>query len=173
MNIEIPHNVGPKIIALFIIIPLIAAAIWCLTFIVFPMLPGFYILKITSIAIIICLFLFAVFVLFKQIFSKKPALIINEKGLTDYSSISSAGFIPWSDIVEFKESVNSLKQKLLLFIVKNPHKYIDTPGAKMSNARQSYHNLFGTPVVVAFNNLKYDYNELISILKKAFNNYKE
>ena len=74
----------------------------------------------------------------KDIFTKKPAFILDDKGISDYTSFAGAGFIPWSDVKSLKETVNSFKQKLILILLNNPNKYIDRTGVRAGNVRRSY-----------------------------------
>src|SRR6185437_9658806 len=72
----------------------------------------------------ILFFGFVGFYLFKKLFDKKPGLIISNEGIVDNSGGLSAGFIPWSDIKEIKETIIA-NQKFISVIVKNPQHYID------------------------------------------------
>src|SRR5665647_1362036 len=42
------------------------------------------------------------FFIFKKLFDNSPGLIISAEGVFDNSSGVSAGFVPWTDIVEIK-----------------------------------------------------------------------
>lgn len=66
---------------------------------VFPRMHGLYNFRITITLLIYGLFGFVFCILLKQIFSRKPALIIDDTGITDHSSPESVGHIPWADII--------------------------------------------------------------------------
>lgn len=64
----------------------------------------------------------AVFAL-SRLVAKKPALTIDHTGITDNASGLSAGFIPWSDIVD-AQIVNFQQQKFLGVSLRNPEDYL-------------------------------------------------
>jgi hypothetical protein len=58
---------------------------------------------------------------------RKPAIIIDNEGLTDQASAASVGFIPWSDIAYAKVVVltfRSSRQKYLGVSLRNPNNYL-------------------------------------------------
>lgn len=59
-----------------------------------------------------------------RLFSKKPALIIDQSGITDNASGLSVGFIPWSDITGTGIATFQ-KQKLLGISLRNPQEYLE------------------------------------------------
>ena len=59
-----------------------------------------------------------------RLFSKKPALIIDQSGITDNASGLSAGFIPWSDITGAGIATFQ-KQKFLGISLRNPQDYLE------------------------------------------------
>ena len=58
-----------------------------------------------------------------RLVSRKPALTIDHTGITDNASGLSAGFIPWSDIVD-AQIVNFQQQKFLGLSLRNPQDYL-------------------------------------------------
>jgi len=55
----------------------------------------------------------------RKMFNKSAGLIIDENGITDNSTVISAGLIKWADITEIK-----MKRNKLLIYTKNPGQYI-------------------------------------------------
>ncbi|WP_442807474.1 STM3941 family protein [Trinickia soli] len=58
---------------------------------------------------------------------RKPAIIIDNDGLTDHASGVSLGFIPWSDIADARivvQSFRASRQKFIGVSVRNPNEYL-------------------------------------------------
>ena len=165
---EIQKKILPKIIGMVILIILMAVSVWGLTQFAFPALEGFLKFKIVVTTVVVVLFCWGIFIIGKSAFNKKIALIINEHGLVDNSSLWSVGDIPWSDIVEIKEANNELKQKLLVINVRNPNEYLHKTGNAKSNTGDQLNRKYGSPIVIGVSGLKCDYAELKSALDAAF-----
>ena len=58
----------------------------------------------------------AAFRYLKLLFDSKPLLLVNQEGISDYSSLSALGFIPWEDIadVQLTDYSNNLFISLVL-----------------------------------------------------------
>ena|ERR1700733_8553558 len=120
----------------------------------------------------ILFFGFVGFSIFKRIFDNKPGLLISDDGIVDNSSGLSAGYIPWSDIAAIKEK-KILNQNLISIVVNNPWDYIKKqPNAVRRKTMQKNYELFGTVISISTNGLKYDYTDLIELLKNKFQEYK-
>jgi hypothetical protein len=63
-----------------------------------------------------------IYLLFRLL-SRSPALIIDERGLTDNASFTSAGFIPWSDI-QAVQIMQVKRQPFLAIHVTDPEQYL-------------------------------------------------
>src|SRR5207244_7221356 len=64
---------------------------------------------------------------FSRLCSKKPALVIDEKGITDNASWIAAGFVPWDDITG--AGIAKFRRKQFLGIaVRNPEQYLAKAG---------------------------------------------
>ena len=50
-----------------------------------------------------------------KLFSKKPMLVVNEKGITDNTGATSLGFMPWTDIKEIKMISKARSIEVVLF----------------------------------------------------------
>ncbi|MCR6479769.1 hypothetical protein NU688_26675 [Variovorax sp. ZS18.2.2] len=64
----------------------------------------------------------AVFAL-SRLVSRKPAITIDRTGITDNASGLSAGFIPWSDVVD-AQVIKFQQQKFLGVSLRNPKDYL-------------------------------------------------
>lgn len=111
-------------------------------------------------------------VIIKKLFDKTPGLIIDDKGVFDNASGISAGFIPWSDIIEIAET-KVANQSFVNIIVKNPQFYIDKK--KNLFARKLVeinYKSFGTVIGISPNTLNCEYGKLLKTLKMRFENVK-
>jgi len=116
----------------------------------------------------ILFFGFVWFYLFKKLFDKKPGLIISNKGIVDNSGGLSAGFIPWSDIKEIKETIIA-NQKFISVIVKNPQHYIDRQSTKFKRwLMERNYKWFGSAIGISANGLKYNFDELKLLIQTWF-----
>lgn len=83
------------------------------------------------------------------VLKKHPAIIINDKGITDHSNLSSIGLIDWSDIKGIRiEKVE--KTSFILIDTDKPEKYIGK--AKSSFKRKllkANNKKYGTPLSIA------------------------
>lgn len=78
-----------------------------------------------TIAAWLCVPIFGSSALFalSRLFSNKPAITIDNAGITDNASALSVGFIPWSDITGVR--IGTVKrQKFLGLLLRNPEKYL-------------------------------------------------
>jgi hypothetical protein len=108
------------------------------------------------------------FFIFKKLFDKSPGLIITAEGVFDNSSGISAGFVPWTDIVEIKET-KVVNQLFINLVVKNPQDYIDRQkSAFKRKSIQINYKSYGTVIGISTNGLKIKYKELKAILDSRF-----
>jgi hypothetical protein len=103
-----------------------------------------------------------------KIFDKKAGLIIDNKGITDNSSALSIGLIEWKDINEIKlTQVNSIK--FLMIGVNEPEKYISKARNRVKAKLMKINmNMYGSPIYITSNSLKYNFEELQIIVQSEF-----
>ena len=108
----------------------------------------------------------------RKLLDKKVGLIIDEYGITDNSNASSIGLIEWNDISEIiTEQVMSTK--FLLIKVENPEKYIGKAKSGMkARLMKTNMKMYGTPLSITSNTLKYEFNELEKLIQTEFENRK-
>jgi hypothetical protein len=112
------------------------------------------------------------FYIFKKLFDKSPGLIISDEGVYDNSSAVSAGFVPWTDIVEIKET-KVVNQLFINLVVKNPQDYIDRQkSAFKRKTMQINHKNYGTVIGISTNGLKIKYDELKALIDSRFADFK-
>lgn len=113
-----------------------------------------------------------IFVLLKMFVRKNPALIIDEKGITDYTTFVSIGLILWEDITAIKG--RKVKSDYLITIhVKNKKKYL----ALSKNRFQTYmmklnSKYFRSPIHINSSGLQCKHDELMAIILKAYETHK-
>ena len=105
---------------------------------------------------------------FKKLFDKKVGLIIDSNGITDNSNASSVGLIEWNDISEIRTQ-QVMSTKFLLIDVLNPEKYIEKAKSGMkARLMRTNMKMYGTPLSITSNTLKYDFGELERLVQTEF-----
>jgi len=95
---------------------------------------------------------------------KKPAITLNEVGLTDNSSTLSIGLILWEDITDIKVT-KVLFQKRLLIVVRNPNKYLSRSSNPLKKLMaRSNIKFYKTPIIFPAQWLLDDVADIRSIL---------
>ncbi len=116
----------------------------------------------------ILLFGSAAFFNLKKLRDNSPGLIITEVGVTDNSSATSIGFIPWEDVIKIEE-IKVAHQKFINLIVKNPQEYINKQkSAFKRKTMEINYNMYGTVVPISANSLKCKHSELKAMLEQKF-----
>ncbi|WP_394334128.1 STM3941 family protein [Kordia jejudonensis] len=103
--------------------------------------------------------------------SSKAALIINEEGITDNSTLTNVGFIPWKDVTDF-QPFKIASNNFLIIHVKNPKTYLKK--AKNSIIRQSLmynFNHYGSPIAINTSSLSKKIEEIEQLLLTASEKY--
>jgi hypothetical protein len=108
----------------------------------------------------------AVHIGLKKLLDKKPGLIIDEQGITDNSSGSSLGFIPWHEIVAIRRTT-VMDIPMLLIELKHPNEFIDKAKGLIKTSLSYNHEMYGTPLAIAGNTLKCDFNTLTTLLEDS------
>lgn len=140
-------------------------AIWVLLRFLYPNLEGFLRFKLTAIVIIATVVIWAIVVVARHANRKSPGLIIDNKGITDHTNITSVGFIPWDDILSFNLVNGSFHHKLIVVKVRNPDVYINS-NVKLSASRHSQLIQFGSPILITATTLEYDPQQLVALLNQ-------
>lgn len=96
----------------------------------------------------------------KQIFSKQPALIIDENGITDYSSAIKAGLVEWKDIedVQFTEYMGQLFLSIYTY---DKDLIINRSHGMQKMLYQANTKLIDSQVNIVYKNLKCPVDDLI------------
>jgi hypothetical protein len=122
---------------------------------------------IIGIASIVFFGICAVFIA-KKIFDNTAGLIIDDQGITDNSSGTSAGLILWENIQEIKK-LTVFNQIFLMIIVKNPEDYINRQtGIIKRKAMELNYKQYGSPISISANGLQCNFNELYDDIQHKF-----
>jgi len=101
----------------------------------------------------------------RKLFDERIGLKVDENGITDNTNAVSVGLIDWTDITEIKtEQVRSIK--FLLIFTSNPDKYLDRVGALQRKIMQANMLMYGTPLSISSNTLKYNFADLEKMILK-------
>lgn len=122
----------------------------------------------------IVFFGFAFVFILKKLRNNAPAIIIDQHGITDYSSAVSVGLIEWDDITGIRKlEGKDTKAPFLLIDTALPDKYIAKAGSKIkAGAMKVNKKLYGSPLTIGANGLSYDIDELKEAITEAYASYK-
>jgi len=106
-----------------------------------------------------------------KMFGKRVGVILNSEGITDYTSFSSVGFIPWEDILEFKlrEFRNS---QWIAVRVKNPNHYINRPAFWKQAGLMLNPSRGITPVCITPTQLELSSEELLALCNEYLEKFR-
>jgi hypothetical protein len=109
---------------------------------------------------------------FKKMFENNVGLLIDDNGIIDNTNASSIGLIKWSDITEIKTE-QVMSTKFLLIYTKDPNGIL----AKVTGIKRKLMvgnlKMYGTPISITSNTLKYNFNDLEKLLKDRLNKQRE
>ena len=99
----------------------------------------------------------------RKLFDSAPGLIIDDQGITENTSVFSAGFIPWSDIsgLEVKQIQN---QRILYLLLKDPEKFIATCAPVKRVILKAAKGFAASPVAITSSSLKISFDDLVSAI---------
>ncbi|GGB03921.1 STM3941 family protein [Puia dinghuensis] len=106
----------------------------------------------------------------RQIVKKRPGLVIDKTGFTDYSSGLAAGHVSWSDVRGIKiVSLPGHKQRYIAIILKNPHAYLERQSSALKRKAMTLNlRKYGSPVQLSDTSLRCTFDELHYHLQKHF-----
>ena len=105
-----------------------------------------------------------------KIFSNKPGLVLNKDSFWDNSSGSSAGHIPWSNVLEIG-TLEVASQHLITILISNPEEIIEKQGFTARFWMKQNYKIYGTPIHISANALKIKHKELFRLLKDKYDEY--
>jgi hypothetical protein len=108
----------------------------------------------------------------RKLLDKTIGLLVDENGITDNTNASSVGLIVWSDITEIKTE-QVMSTKFILIFTNNPDKYLDRFGVFKRKLMQGNMKMYGTPLSITSNTLKFNFADLEKLLIDKLNEWRE
>jgi hypothetical protein len=106
----------------------------------------------------------------RNLFDKRPGLVLNASGIILNSSGGAAGFVPWSEITG-AEIYEIHRQKMLIIKVRNPEEFIQRGNLlKRLVMRMSYKRC-GSPIAISPNTLEINFQKLLSTFEQYQQKY--
>ena len=106
----------------------------------------------------------------KKLLNNQPGLVLNNLGITENSTATPAGFIPWKDIAGF--NVCSLEgQRILAVALINSESYIQVGNSINRFSNKTKYKKFGSPVLIISKSLKIDFDSLLKLCNEYFVKY--
>lgn len=102
---------------------------------------------------------------FKKLFDKKPGLVFTSSGIVDNASAVAAGFIPWSEVIG-SQIFEIQNQKMLVILVKDPEKYVDSGNALKRTINRANYKMCGSPIAISAKALQINFSELQSLFEQ-------
>ncbi len=102
---------------------------------------------------------------FVRFFDKRPALIIDNRGITDYSSLISAGFIPWENVANFGIT-RVYKQAIVTIMLRDPKAFLATQKPIKKAIMSINMKWYRSPVQLSANTLSVNANEILRLLQE-------
>ena len=105
----------------------------------------------------------------KKIFDNRPALIFDELGFDDRSSLFSAGFVLWKDVRSISV-IEVRKQRMIMLELNNPDQYIRSQNNffKKQILKMNF-KLYGAHLSLSSKGLDMTFDELYEQLNKRIN----
>ena len=113
----------------------------------------------------------ALFIL-RMLFCNKPALIVDEHGITDNSSAIAIGFIPWKDIETFT-LMNVTTETFIKVEVKNIEEYLNKVSSFKRKVIKTNIALGHGAVLINLNTTEVKPKNVIKDMQKLFDKYKK
>lgn len=118
---------------------------------------------------LLCAGLFIVY--FPEIKKKGPGLLITPEGISENASMECPGFIPWTDIIGFKDA-HELNQKYIGVLVKNPNDYLNKQKSWIKRKTMfNNYKLKGVVIAIPVGRLQCTYPELKKLLDDKFDEH--
>jgi hypothetical protein len=100
----------------------------------------------------------------KKMFDNNVGLMIDDNGIIDNTNATSIGLIRWANITEIKTE-QVMSTKFLLIYTNNPNEILEKVKGMKRKLLEGTMKMYGTPLSITSNTLKYNFNELEKLLK--------
>lgn len=111
--------------------------------------------------------------IFRKFGDTNPGLIINDEGITDNSSGTAAGLVPWSAIERVDMARVKSQQFILLFVNDADARIAAQPNGMKRQLMKMNQRLYGTPVCINVNTLQCGFDEIYRLISDSFERRKE
>ena len=108
----------------------------------------------------------------RKIFDKNIGLTIDDNGIIDNTNASSIGLIKWADMTEIKTE-QVMSTKFLLIYTSDPNGILEKVKGMKRRLMVGNMKMYGTPLSITSNTLKYNFNDLEKLLKDKLNEQRE
>lgn len=108
----------------------------------------------------------------KKLFDKSVGLTIDENGITDNTNASSIGLIKWDDITEI-QTAKVMSTQFLLIFTRDSHAILENASGMKRKLLERNLKMYGTPLSISSTTLMYHFNDLETLVKDRFNEYRE
>jgi hypothetical protein len=104
----------------------------------------------------------------RKLFDGRPGLVLDDRGLTDNSSLFAAGFVPWSEITGVSvRAVHGSNQKILYVLLADPERFIAKFGPLRRLAMRAGMKM-GSPVGITSGTLQVGFDEMVALVERHF-----
>ncbi len=100
----------------------------------------------------------------KKMFDNNIGLTIDDIGIIDNTNATSIGLIKWADIIEIKTE-QVMSTKFLLIYTSDPNRILEKVKGMKRKLMEGNMKMYGTPLSITSNTLKYNFNDLEKLLK--------
>ena len=105
-------------------------------------------------------------------FDTKVGLTIDDTGIIDNTNASSIGLIKWTDITAIKTE-QVMSTKFLLIYTNDPNRILESVKGIKRKLMTGNMKMYGTPLSITSNTLKYNFDDLERLLKGRLNEQRE
>lgn len=107
----------------------------------------------------------------RRVFDPTPALIVDAEGIVDNSSAVASGRILWSEITGISTS-EVVGQRFVNIHVADPSRFLARGNVVQRYFRRMNSSMAGTPISISPNAVPLGFDDLNSLLQRAFETYK-
>ena len=107
----------------------------------------------------------AALAIIRMLFANAPGLVLDDRGITDNSTIFPAGFVPWSNVSGL-EPARVGRVAIIYVMLRDPKQYIASRGALMRAVLRATSRLYASPVAIRPSTLQVRPQELVPLMNR-------
>ena len=108
----------------------------------------------------------------RRVLDPTPALLVDTEGIVDNSSAVASGRISWSEITAISTS-EVVGQRFVNIHVADPSRFLSDGNVVQRYFRRMNSKMVGTPISISPNAFPLGFDDLHSLLRRAFETYKQ